>query len=359
MRDYILLITPVDETAPLHWAQCSDTDIIEIGSIAQSGLNKLAEKNLPITLIIPGQNVQTFTHELPKMNRRERAKAVLFSIEDKVSTSVESLHTVLNDEDMSTVTIIDRDLMHEIKDWASTHDLSLRSIMADYEALSLSETKPIRFQDRIIFSGRLGHSLDLDWYDGDATEIGPDAVFSFIVQNYANTTNLLQGEFAPKRSFGGKGKIWMQMAGMAAALGLAFLFFEGMDARAVKAQAQDIRAQTQTLYTQATGHNAPDNPARAVIQAQKNGQITPTQFLALSEIAFDALSDFEDVTIERLNFQDSRNELQMRLIYPSFERADQVKRAMDAAGGDFIPGGVREQSGRFVGEAVLRLKGGA
>jgi type II secretion system protein L len=199
----------------------------------------------------------------------------------------------------------------------------------------------------------------LDWYDGDRAEIESEALFSLITKNLSNTTNLRQGEFAPKRQFGAKGRVWMKMAGMAAALGLAVLVFEGMNARAVKAQAQDIHLQTQKLYTQATGQNAPDNPARAVIQAQKNGQVTPTQFLVLSDIAFAALDDFEDVTIERLNFQDSRNELQMRLIYPSFERADQVKRAMEIAGGHFVPGGVREQSGRFVGEAVLKLKGGA
>jgi type II secretory pathway component PulL len=359
MRDHIILITPVNKSLPLSWAQCSGLDVVSSGDIALSELNLLAEKNLPISLVVPGQNVQTFTHDLPKMNRREREKAVLFSIEDKVSTPVESLHAVLNDTNTQTVTVIDKYLMQEIVTWANENDLQVKSIIADYDALALSDASPIALQDRVIFPGPLGHSLDLDWYDGDRAEIESEALFSLITKNLSNTTNLRQGEFAPKRQFGAKGRVWMKMAGMAAALGLAVLVFEGMNARAVKAQAQDIHLQTQKLYTQATGQNAPDNPARAVIQAQKNGQVTPTQFLVLSDIAFAALDDFEDVTIERLNFQDSRNELQMRLIYPSFERADQVKRAMEIAGGHFVPGGVREQSGRFVGEAVLKLKGGA
>jgi hypothetical protein len=94
-----------------------------------------------------------------------------------------------------------------------------------------------------------------------------------------------------------------------------------------------------------------------VTQAARQGQITPTQFLALSDISFRALQDFDDVSIERVSYQSNRDELQLRLVYPSFERADEVQRAMTEAGGQFIPGGVREQSGRFVGEAVLKLGG--
>jgi len=37
--------------------------------------------------------------------------------------------------------------------------------------------------------------------------------------------------------------------------------------------------------------------------------------------------------------------------------ADEDQGAMIEAGCQFIPGGVREQSGRFVGEAVLKLGG--
>jgi len=53
----------------------------------------------------------------------------------------------------------------------------------------------------------------------------------------------------------------------------------------------------------------------------------------------------------------SNNELQLRLIYPSFESAGELEQAIRSAGGQLITGGVREQSGRFIGEATLR--GGA
>ena len=61
--------------------------------------------------------------------------------------------------------------------------------------------------------------------------------------------------------------------------------------------------------------------------------------------------------MEQLRYQDSKTELQLRLVYPSFESAGQLENAIRAAGGQLTTGGVREQSGRFVGEASLR--GGA
>jgi len=63
------------------------------------------------------------------------------------------------------------------------------------------------------------------------------------------------------------------------------------------------------------------------------------------------------LSVEQLRYQDSRNELQLRIVYPSFESAGALETAIRAAGGQLTTGGVREQSGRFVGEATLR--GGA
>jgi len=121
---------------------------------------------------------------------------------------------------------------------------------------------------------------------------------------------------------------------------------------------QAVTQQTAELYVSQTGKAAPSDPARAIRVASRNGAVAPTQFLALNSIAFQALSTFDDVTIDRLSYQNNRDEIQLRLIYPSFERADAVKQAMEQAGGDFTPGGVREQNGRFVGEAVLKMQAG-
>jgi general secretion pathway protein L len=93
------------------------------------------------------------------------------------------------------------------------------------------------------------------------------------------------------------------------------------------------------------------------MQAMKSGGEDTLAFLRLSQILFSGVEQIEGLSVDQLRYQDTNNELQLRLIYPSFESAGQLETAIRAAGGQLITGGVREQSGQFVGEATLR--GGA
>jgi type II secretory pathway component PulL len=358
MRDSLILFLPVSSDALLHWGVWSDDSLVENGKLDLVAAGGLSDKGLPVTLVVPGQNIRNFEHELPKMNRRERSKAVLFSIEDQLSAPLDTLHVALQDgAEQNTVSVISQDIMQEAITWAESVGLNVQRIVSDYEALDGVDYEAIALDDRVIIPGRLGHTLDREWYSGTAEPLDILAALTLMAPQTIEATNLMQGNFAPRSGIKGQTKTWFQLAGIAAALGLAFIFFETAQSHAIKAQADNIRAQTAAFYTQQTGQAAPSNPARAVTQAARQGQITPTQFLALSDISFRALQDFDDVSIERVSYQSNRDELQLRLVYPSFERADEVQRAMTEAGGQFIPGGVREQSGRFVGEAVLKLGG--
>jgi type II secretory pathway component PulL len=345
---------PVEADTPIQWGHWNGERVVETGETLMTHIQALADMSLPVIGVIPGQEVKTLSHELPQMNKRERRKAVLFAIEEQISSPLDTLHAALTDTDAQTVSVVKTSYMENAAAWANGHGLNLKYLIADYDALAGVEANAINLGDRVVLSD---HSLDPDWFNGESVILDKTTLFSHIAGQAAEATNLLQGEFAPKNKLGGSYGLWMQLGGLAACLGIAFLAVQGLQARAVKAQADTIRAETSALYARETGQPAPSNPARAVAQAKKNGVITPTEFLTLSDIAFRALEDFDDVRIERITFQDSRSELQLRLIYPSFERAEDVSRAMQSAGGTFVPGGVREQSGRFIGEAVLKLGG--
>jgi len=71
MRDYLIILLPVNEDSSFQWARITDDAIIETGTSTLSEMRNLSQSNLPITLILPGQNIQTFEHTLPKMSRRE------------------------------------------------------------------------------------------------------------------------------------------------------------------------------------------------------------------------------------------------------------------------------------------------
>jgi len=257
MRNYFIILLPVDENAFALWARINDDTLTESGEISLSDLSDISDQALPIRLIIPGQNVQTFTYDLPKMSRREETEDGL----------------------LKTASVIEAAFMENIQNWAHEQAVDLISVHADYQALLSLDVTALTLSDRIIQPGFLGRTFDPDWYEGEATELDRSKLFEAIKNN-------------------------------------------------------------------------------AIRVASRNGAVAPTQFLALNSIAFQALSTFDDVTIDRLSYQNNRDEIQLRLIYPSFERADAVKQAMEQAGGDFTPGGVREQNGRFVGEAVLKMQAG-
>lgn len=363
MRDGLILLLPGTESAPLLWGHWRDGQIVETGQALLDEVEALAGKKLPIALILPGQNAQTFAHDIPKMRRREREKAILFSLEDNISVPIETLHVAMQDEvtieenPVNLATVISKSIMEEARDWAQENGLNVQSIFTDYDALTEADSAPIALPDRVVSPGPLGHTLDIDWYDGPVNAVDHAQVLAAIGARLTQANNLMQGPYAPRSALSGTLKRGMRLGALAACLGLAVLVFEMLEARSIQKQAENVQLETARLYTQQTGQPAPSNPAVAVTQAARSGNVAPTQFLVLSDIAFRALAEFDDVAIERLSFQDSRSELQLRLSYPSFERAEAVKIAMEEAGGDFTPGGVREQSGRFVGEAVLRIAG--
>jgi len=166
--------------------------------------------------------------------------------------------------------------------------------------------------------------------------------------------NILQNGFSPKNSFDFGWRKLAPLGGLAACLGIAALVLHGAEARALRLQAADLKTQTAQIYTDATGQLAPSNPALAATRAIKSGGKDTLAFLRLSQILFSGVEQIEGLSVEQLRYQDSKNELQLRLIYPSFESAGALEAAIRAAGGQLTTGGVREQSGRFVGEAILR-----
>ena len=92
----------------------------------------------------------------------------------------------------------------------------------------------------------------------------------------------------------------------------------------------------------------------AATRALKAGGKNNFEFLQLSQILFQGVDKVEGLSVDQLRYQQARNQLQLRLIYPSFESASVFEAAIRDVGGELVTGGVREQSGQFVGEANLQ-----
>ena len=350
MTERLIIVMPSHEGGPGLWGLVDGNRVISHGRNAPPANNSAKE----VIAVLPGQSVRIYSHELPATSKRDRLRAAGFSIEDKIAVPLDSVHIALSDD---RIAVIDKaELAAYLAQLKEVGLLPIKAI-ADFEALADIDGAATLL-DRVVMTGPMGHAMDGAWADEgrpypDETILS--AIGAQLEQN--NTLNILQNGFLPKSSFNFGWRKLVPIGGLAACLGIAALVLHGLEARALKLQTADLKTQMSEIYTQATGQAAPSNPALAATRAMKSGGKDNLAFLRLSQILFNGVEQIEGLSVEQLRFLDTKNELQLRLTYPSFESAGQLESAIRAAGGQLTTGGVREQSGQFVGEATLR--GGA
>jgi len=350
MTERLIIIMPSHEGGPGLWGVVEGSRVITHGRVAPPANNNSKE----VVAILPGQSVRIYPHELPVTSKRDRLRAAGFSIEDKIAVSLDRVHIALSDD---RIAVMDKDELSANLAQLTEAGITPTKAIADFEALTEIEGV-VNLLGRAVTTGPLGHTMDEAWTEDSkpqSDEATLSAIGAKLEQN--NTLNILQNGFAPKSGFNFGWRKIVPLGGLAACLAIAALFLHGAEARALKLQAADVKVQTAKIYSDATGQAAPSNPALAATRALKSGGKDNLAFLRLSQILFSGVEQIEGLSVEQLRFQDTNNELQLRLIYPSFESAGQLESAIRAAGGQLITGGVREQSGQFIGEATLR--GGA
>lgn len=348
-----ILILPSTEAAPAILGQGDD-----VREIMLSGLQTVSPM-AELCIVLPGQMVRSYVTELPKVSRAQQLKAARFAHEDKVAAPLESLHVALSETEPKAAALISQSDLESILTALRDAGHHTKMALVDYQAFA-ALNGPRHFIDRVIVPGIEGRAVDADWFEGDAETLSAQDAVALVRGHLTTPTlNLLQGEYRAKSALGNAGRSWAKLGALAAACIAAFFALQIAELRNVKNQTQQLRTQSAALYTERTGQPAPDNPAAAIARAQDLPNADRQAFLQLSQILFTALSAHEDIVLERLDFDARRNELQLRLNYPDFEAAARTEAAVIAAGGAFETGGVREQSGQFIGEAVLRVGGGS
>lgn len=350
MTQRLIIIMPSFEDGPGLWGVVDGERVVTHGR----GAPPENDSSKETVAVLSGQSVRIYPHELPATSKRDRLRAAGFSIEDKIAVPLSRVHIALSDD---RIAVMDKDELSDNMAQFKEAGLSPTKAIADFEALADVEG-PISLLGRAVTTGPLGHAMDAAWTD-EGKAYPDETILSAIGAKLeqGDALNILQNDFSPKNNFTIGWRKFVPLGGLAACLGLAALLLHGADARALKLQAADMKMQTAKIYTDATGQAAPMDPARAAMRAIDSGGEDRLAFLRLSQILFSGVEQIDGLSVDQLRYQDSNNELQLRLVYPSFESAGQLETAIRAAGGQLITGGVREQSGQFVGEATLR--GGA
>ncbi len=352
MTQRLIIIMPSAKGGPGLWGRTDGAKLITHGRNAPPANDGVRE----IVAVLPGQSVRIYPHELPATSRRDRLRAAGFSLEDKIAASLDSVHLALDD---AHIAVIGHAEMQGFLDQLKEAGLTPTKVIADFDAVSGLEG-PIRLLGRIVTPGTLGHAVDAAWSDEkDVQPISDEDILAAIAARLESggELNLMQNGFSAKTGLDLNWRKFAGLGGLAAGIGFAALILHGAETRALRLQTADLKIQTAQIYAEATGRAAPANPALAATRALKSGRQDNLDFLRLSQILFDGVAQIEGLSVDQLRYQDARKELQLRLVYPSFESAAELEAAILAAGGRLTTGGVREQSGEFVGDALLQ--GGA
>lgn len=304
-----------------------------------------------VDAVMAGQSVRSFPHDLPKLRDSERLSAAGFAIEDKIAGSLKEQHIVIATGEDKRIFVSTKKAVENLLSAVSETGLKAEALYADFDVLPRRED-PYVLDDRVIYADDFGYTLDRDWAEGGENQ--PVAGLLPLIDKERGV-NLLAGDYGVRSQLNMNWTALRNIAamtGFAALTGLGFLWSEG---RAMQAQADALKAQTRTLYTERTGEAAPTNVALAVTRAVKSGGGTQTDFLTFSGLLFDSLKDVDGVSIDMMQYDAKQNQLNVRLIYPEFETAGLVERAISERGASFQAGGVREQNGQLLGAGTIRL----
>ncbi len=302
----------------------------------------------PLVAVLPGQDVRAFATELPgKLKPSDRLAAARFAQEDQLSSDPAELHIVLGPDSPATTAVVAPAVME------AAIALSPARVISDFDALAGLGEEPVALLDRVVYPGPTGYAVDADW-----SELRPapmldedlrDAVFKRLDSGL--TLDLRTGPYR-RRSQLSLGR-WSAVAATAlvcAGLGLGLAL---SDALAVQAQAEMIRTEARALYENRTGQ-----PAPASLSQLPSGPADDARFLTLSQALFAATANHPEIEVERLSWEARDGVLRLRLVYPDFDAATALEASFAAqSGAQFTTGGVREQNGRFIGDAALASEG--
>lgn len=352
MKASLIIWLPDNLARP--WAWRSETGSTGWARSAADKAGLLAVAKGDIALVISGQAVRILPHALPDMRMSEKVMAAGFAVEDLLGAPPASQHIVLHDT-RAFMAIISRVKMISILQACRAVGIEPSHIYVDYDVVP-SSIKSLRLDDRVIISGQSGYTQDANWAVDPQIGAPLYDLFSLMESlDFDTAFNLAQGEFSTRRGKLPQIEGLKRAAILAVMLGIAVLVWQGVQLRALTSQTAFYKSEAMDIYKAATGRSV-SNPAHQIAKTLKAQPQTSGQFLTLSNMLFAQLQTIEGVEIDMLRYELRAQALTIRFIYPDFESASRLENALIAAGVDFQSGGVREQNGAMIGEAVIRLK---
>jgi len=315
-----------------------------------------------IFVVIPGTLVGTRLHAPENLTPKQWRQAAGFSIEDNLAASLEKTH-IAYDIETHRLAVIAKDDVTALLAALTEAGLSPDIICADYE--SCGQMQNFVYSERLVQSGTngLGFSVEttlasqfLDAGQSLPLEINDQTFTQRIgeaLDGGHKPLNLRQGEFANLSKAGLSA--FKRSALLAAGLALTFFAVNLGSGYNYARKTAALNTQSAAIYTKLfPDTKVPKNPALAIIRAQAAGKSQDGEgFIQTSAILAVSVKQVQGVEVSSLRYDENKGQLNLTILYDSFEDVERLKQAAAKNGGIFTEGGTRQDGERLSGNAVL------
>jgi general secretion pathway protein L len=382
MSETLVIRLRAAEDAPASWlivdSNGAASGTVQSGPVADAFNLSVGRR---VLLLLPGSEITLAAPELPLRGGAKLVQAVPFALEEQLASDVDGMHFAVGSRKTTgagtPVAAISRGLMsrwHDaceaagIQPSASLADSMLVPVIPHGCSLLLDETTLyVRRADGLPYAldaEPLAEVLDLamgeaanggeniTFYTTPATyeknrdlieglrekaaslqvKLLPDGPLPLLAAQavHADGVNLSQGPYAPTGSIGKRLRPWRLPAGLAAATLAVFLIGQGLSLWRMSAVEKQLDARIAKVFAEALP-GQPMVDARAQMEGiLGSGGTAQGAMLPAVAVLAQALSSVPNTHIEALSFRGDA--LDLRVVAPSVEALDSVKKAMSNNG---------------------------
>ncbi len=394
MSQLVVIRIGRDEDGPFSWAIWSENKIVASGRApthsALASERFFARDDLTVAAILPGECAAFRVLLAPPRQQSKLMSASTLLLEDELATPIEDQHVaVQRDEAFARIIAIDRNLVEDCLNRFREAGIRIDYLTVDYACLGGTEERAILFAepnrmvadfgahafaaeldlakhalaDRLaalpeakvgVYAGGSGFS-DHSRYErlGDS---GEDALFALAGRAISEkrAVNILQGEFRAPRKAIVDVKRWRRPAILAASL--AAIWFVGVIADGFRAS----RIATHYEMEAARIHrDAFPNAANVDIRTHARGVLGSggdASFLLISDTLGKALERHENVVIDRIRFDRTRNMFVFSVRSTSDSEISMFQQTLASMGATSSEtGGYRRSGAYWVGEMTVTI----
>lgn len=394
MNETVIIRVGRDDDSPVPWAVSRDGAVSGSGRAknlaALTSMRMFARENIAVAAILPGELAAFRVLPSPPRQQSKLVSAAQLLLEDELAAPLDDHHIAIQRDDAhAQIIAIKRDVVASLRSTFQDKGVSLSYVTIDYLCLGGDEHRAVLFAEpnRLVANfGTHAFSSELDIakfaladrlaalpeakvgvYAGGGAfadhsryerlgEGGDEALLSLAAKAIAEqrAINLLQGEFRPPRKTIVDIARWRRPAMMAASL--AAVWMAGVFADGFRASRAAERYESEAARIHA---EAFPNAGNVDIRAHARGVLGAggdASFLLVADTLGKALSAHENVAIDRIRFDRTRNMFVFSVRSTSDGEISSFQETLASLGATSAEtGGYRRAGAYWVGEMTVTI----